>query len=299
MQIKIGYEFVYGLPQATPMILMTSVHGSRASDLVVPDNPRTEPPVPITAYQDGFGNWCHRIVAPPGHIRISGCGVVTDSGEPDVVVPAARQHPVENLPEETLVFLLASRYCEVDVLCRYAWNLFGHTAPGWQRVQAICDFVHNHITFDYQLARPTRTAWEAYNERVGVCRDFTHLAVTFCRAMNIPARYCTGYLGDIGMPPPYAVMDFAAWFEAYLDGAWYTFDPRNNVPRIGRVLIGRGRDAADVAITTTFGPNVLESFQIFTDEVGGETGQTTENDRPPHGEYSDAGESVQQVVHQG
>jgi transglutaminase-like putative cysteine protease len=300
MQIEIGYEFLYYFPQATPMVLMASVHGSRALDLVVPDNPTTEPAVPITAYRDGFGNWCHRIVAPPGRIRISACGVVKDSGGPDVVVPAAKQLPVEDLPEETLVFLLASRYCEVDLLSGLAWSLFGNTPLGWQRVQAICDFVHNHISFDYQQARPTRTAWEVYNERVGVCRDFTHLAVTFCRCMNIPARYCTGYLGDIGMPPPYAVMDFAAWFEAYLDGKWYTFDPRNHVPRIGRVLIGRGRDAADVAISTTFGPNTLLSFQVFTDEVGG---QTTKDDRPPHGEnsgeYSDAGESSQQVIHQG
>jgi transglutaminase-like putative cysteine protease len=267
IRIKFGYEFAYNVPQATPMILMTSVHGSRASGLIVPDSLRTEPKVPINAYQDGFGNWCNRIVAPPGRIRISACGVVTDTGEPDVVAPTARQHPVEDLPEEALLFLLGSRYCEVDLLCGFAWNLFGNTAPGWQRVQAICDFVHNHIAFDYQQSSPTRTAWEAYNERVGVCRDFTHLAVTLCRCMNIPARYCTGYLGDIGVPPPHEVMDFAAWFEAYIGGAWYTFDPRNNVPRIGRVLIARGRDAADVAITTTFGPNTLESFQVFTDEA--------------------------------
>jgi transglutaminase-like putative cysteine protease len=267
IRIKIGYEFAYSVPQTTPMILMTNVHGSKASCLVVPDNLRTDPPVPITAYRDGFGNWCNRIVAPAGRIRISACGVVTDSGEPDVVVPTAVQHRVEDLPDETLVFLLGSRYCEVDLFCQLAWTLFGNTPPGWQRVQAICDFVHNHIGFDYQQARPTRTAWEAYNERVGVCRDFTHLAVAFCRCMNIPARYCTGYLGDIGVPPSDAVMDFAAWFEAYLGGAWYTFDPRNNEPRIGRVLIARGRDAADVAITTTFGPNMLESFQVFTDET--------------------------------
>jgi transglutaminase-like putative cysteine protease len=267
MQIKVGYEFVYSFPQATPMILMTHVHFSRASDLVAPDHLKTDPAVPITAYRDGFGNWCSRIVAPPGRIRISACGVVRDSGTPDPVVPSAIQHAVEDLPEETLVFLLGSRYCETDLLTQCAWSLFGNTPPGWARVQAICDFVHHHIVFDYQQSRPTRTAWEVFNERTGVCRDYAHLAIAFCRCMNIPARYCTGYLGDIGMPPPYGVMDLAAWFDVYLGGAWYTFDARNNMPRIGRVLIARGRDAADVAITTTFGPNLLESFQVFTDEV--------------------------------
>jgi len=267
MKIKVGYEFIYNFPQATPMILTIHVHYSRASDVVVPDQLTTDPAVPITAYRDGFGNWCSRIVAPPGRIRISACGIVRDSGVPDVVAPSAAQHAVEDLPEETLVFLLGSRYCETDLLSQIAWQLFGNSAPGWARVQAICDFVHNHIAFDYQQSRPTRTAWEALNERTGVCRDYAHLAIAFCRCMNIPARYCTGYLGDIGMPPPYGVMDLAAWFDVYLGDRWYTFDARNNMPRIGRVLIARGRDAADVAITTTFGPNTLESFHVFTDEV--------------------------------
>jgi transglutaminase-like putative cysteine protease len=195
--------------------------------------------------------------------------VVRDSGQPDNIVPGARQHPVEDLPEETLVFLLGSRYCETDRLTDVAWGLFGHTTPGWARVQAICDYVHNHIAFGYEHARATKTAWEAFHERRGVCRDYAHLAVAFCRAMNIPARYCTGYLGDMGTPPPYGVMDFAAWFEVYLGGAWHTFDARNNTPRIGRVLMARGRDAADVAIATTFGPNLLEGFTVWTDEVLG------------------------------
>jgi len=267
MKIQVGCEFVYSFPQATPMILTINVHYSRASDIVIPDNLTTDPSVPITAYRDGFGNWCNRIVAPPGRMSISTRGVVRDSGIPDVVVPDAIQHAVEDLPEETLVFLLGSRYCETDLLTETAWRLFGNTAPGWARVQAISDFVHNHIAFDYQKSRPTRTAWEAFNERAGVCRDYAHLAVAFCRCMNIPARYCTGYLGDIGMPPPYGVMDLAAWFDVYLGDRWYTFDARNNMARIGRVLIARGRDAADVAIITTFGPNTLESFRIFTDEV--------------------------------
>ncbi len=267
MLIQVGYELVFQCAQETPMILMVNIHYSRALDIVTPDLLITDPSTRVTAYRDRFGNWCSRIVAPPGRIRLKSMGIVRDSGQPDPVATFARQHALQDLPEDTLVFLLGSRYCETDLLSDVAWSLFGQTAPGWPRVEAICDFVHNHIAFNYQNARPTRTAWEAYNERTGVCRDFAHLAVTFCRAMNIPARYCTGYLGDIGIPPPYGVMDFAAWFEAYLDGAWHTFDPRNNVPRIGRVLIAQGRDAADVAIATTFGPNVLESFQVWTDEV--------------------------------
>ncbi len=269
MQIRIGYELIYQCPQPTPMLLMVNVHHSRAADLVVPDHLTTDPPVPLRAYHDGFGNWCSRIVAPAGRIRIAGTGVVNDRGLPDPVVPGAVQHMVQDLPEEVLVFLLGSRYCETDRLSEIAWMLFGQTPLGWARVQAICDFVNGHIAFDYATARPTRTAWEAYNERCGVCRDFAHLAVALCRCMNIPARYCTGYLSDIGVPPPYSPMDFAGWFEAYLGGAWHTFDPRNNVPRIGRILIGRGRDAVDVPISNTFGPNTLLSFKVWTDEIVG------------------------------
>ena len=209
------------------------------------------------------------IVAPKGELRLSADAVVNDTGEPDVVAASAHEHPVQDLPEETLVFLLGSRYCETDLLSEVAWGLFGNSPTGWGRVQAICDFVHQHLAFGYEHARATKTAWEAFNERTGVCRDYTHLAIAFCRCMNIPARYCTGYLGDIGIPPPYGPMDFAAWFEAYLGGHWYTFDARNNVPRIGRVLIARGRDAADVPISNTFGPNTLKSFKVWTDEVSG------------------------------
>jgi transglutaminase-like putative cysteine protease len=267
MQIRVGYELVYELPQPTPMILTLNVHYSRASDLVRPDNMITNPSVPISSYRDGFGNWCSRLVAPQGQFRVTGDAVVNDSGEPDVPATWAQQHQVQHLPEETLVFLLGSRYCETDRMTETAWKLFGGAPLGWARVQAICDFVHDHIEFGYQYASPTKTAWEVFNERRGVCRDFAHLAITFCRCLNIPARYCTGYLGDIGLPPPYAPMDFAGWFEVYLGGAWWMFDPRNNEPRIGRVLIARGRDAADVAITTTFGPNTLQLFRVWTDEV--------------------------------
>ena len=267
MQIRIGYEIVYDCPQPTPMILTLNVHYTRVSDLVVPDHLVTRPSVPLTAYRDGFGNWCTRVVAPAGKFRISTEAVLNDSGERDVVAPWAGQNAVQDLPEETLVFLLGSRYCETDLLSEDAWRLFHQSPEGWARVQAICDFVHGHVKFGYEHARATKTAAQTYAERVGVCRDYTHLAIAFCRCMNIPARYCTGYVSDIGEPPPYAPMDFAAWFEAYLGGRWYTFDARNNSPRIGRILIARGRDAADVAISNTFGPNRLESFKVWTDEV--------------------------------
>jgi transglutaminase-like putative cysteine protease len=267
MQIRVGYELVYRCPQPTPMILTLNIHYSRASDLAKPDYMMVQPSVPIQAYRDLFGNWCSRIEAPQGLIRFSSDAIVNDSGKPDVVAPWARQRPLWGLPSDSLVFLLGSRYCETDLLTETAWKLFGSTPPGWARVQAICDFVHNHISFGYEHASPTKSAFQVYGDRKGVCRDYAHLAITFCRCLNIPARYCTGYLGDIGLPPPYAEMDFAGWFEAYLEDGWYTFDARNNEPRIGRVLLARGRDAADVAISTSFGPNTLEKFKVWTDEV--------------------------------
>jgi transglutaminase-like putative cysteine protease len=269
MKFRIGYELQYAFPQPTPVILLLNVHFSRVSDLVTPDHIMVHPSVPISGYRDGFGNWCNRIVAPAGRVTITTDATISDTGQPDAVVPGATQVPVENLPEETLGFLLPSRFCDSDRLLDLSWQLFGSATPGWGRVQAICDFVHQHITFGYEHARPTRTASEAYEEARGVCRDYAHLGVAFCRALNIPARYCTGYLGDVGTQPPFPPGDFAAWFEAFLGGQWHTFDPRNHVPRIGRVLIGRGRDAADVAMTTTFGPNTLESFKVWSDEVNG------------------------------
>lgn len=267
MKLRVGYELRYDFPQPTPAILMLNVHHSRIADLVQPDRIVIEPATPTTGYRDGYGNWCSRIIAPAGKVRITADTLIADNGQPDPVVPGARQVPVEDLPEDTLVFLLASRFCDSDQLLDLAWTLFGNAVPGWGRVQAVCDFVHQRITFGYQFARVTRTASDAYREGQGVCRDYAHLAIAFCRALNIPARYCTGYLGDVGTPPPYPPGDFAGWFEAYLDGQWYTFDPRNNTPRIGRVLIARGRDAADVAMITTFGPNTLEGFRVWTDEV--------------------------------
>jgi len=267
MQIQIGYEIHYDLPQPTPMILTLNVHYSRVSQLVRPDHLLTTPAVPTTGYRDGFGNWCTRLVGPAGHFSVTTDTVIQDNGATEPVVPGAIQHLVQDLPEDTLVYLLGSRYCETDRMSQVAWDLFSGAPLGWARVQAVCDFVHRHIQFGYQFASPTKTAWEVFNERRGVCRDFAHLAITLCRCLNIPARYCTGYLGDIGVPKDPSPMDFAGWFEAYLGGTWYTFDPRNNVPRIGRVLIARGRDASDVAISTTFGPNTLQSFRVWTAEV--------------------------------
>ena len=267
MQIRVGFEMAYRCPQPTPMLLVLNVHYSRAGDLVQPDRLVTDPPVPINSYRDLFGNWCSRIVAPRGRIVLRNDALVNDSGLPDIVVPTAPQTPIEQLPESTLVYLLGSRYCETEQLSDVAWQRFGWGPTGWARVQAICDFVHGHIEFGYQHARRTRTAWEAYNEGRGVCRDYAHLAIAFCRCLNIPARYCTGYLGDIGTPPPWGPMDFAGWFEAWLGDRWYTFDARNNTPRIGRVLMAHGRDACDVALSTAFGPNTLEDFKVWTDEV--------------------------------
>jgi len=267
MQIRVGFEMQYHCPAPTPMILALSIHHSRASDLMHPDYLRSDPAVPISAYRDLFGNWCSRLVAPAGTFVLSSDTMIKDSGLPDVVNTEAMQVPVELLPESTLVYLLGSRYCETDQLSDTAWQLFGNGPSGWARVQAICDFVHDRIEFGYHHARRTRTAWEAYSEGQGVCRDYAHLAIAFCRCMNIPARYCTGYLGDMGTQPPYGTMDFAGWFEAWLGDRWYTFDARNNTPRIGRVLIARGRDACDVALASTFGQNTLQSFKVWTDEV--------------------------------
>ncbi len=267
MLIHVGFEMVYRCPEPTPMILALNIHYSRSSDLTAPDHLLTVPSVPVTAYRDLFGNWCSRLVAPPGRFQISTNAFVHDSGLLDCVVPSAMQVPVPLLPEATLVYLLGSRYCETDQLSNIAWQRFGNGPTGWARVLAICDFVHGHIEFGYHHARRTRTAWEAYSEGIGVCRDYAHLAIALCRCMNIPARYCTGYLGDYGTPPPYGTMDFAGWFEAFLGDRWYTFDARNNTPRIGRVLIARGRDACDVALASTFGPNTLEGFKVWADVV--------------------------------
>jgi len=267
MRISAGCRIVYDCPQPTPMLLMLNAHPSRMPDLDGPPQMAFDPPLAWRNYIDGFGNCCTRIVAPAGRMVISTRLTVHDSGAADPVWPDARQNPVETLPDDALVWLLGSRYCDTDRLGDFAWAQFGQGQTGWHRVQAICDFVHNHIAFGYEHARATRTAAEALAEQRGVCRDYAHLAVALCRCVNIPARYCTGYLGDIGIPPPYGPMDFAAWFEVLLDGAWHTFDARNNTPRIGRILMARGRDATDVALVTTFGPCTLAEFSVFTDQI--------------------------------
>jgi transglutaminase-like putative cysteine protease len=248
------------------MMLCLSVHPSRRDDLETADWVRTDPMVDVHQYIDRFGNICSRILAPPGRIAISADFVIRDPGQLDEVAPYALQTAVPDLPDETLVYLLGSRYCETDRLSDIAWALFGQTPQGWSRVQAVVDYVHEHITFGYEHARPTKGAFEAYQERRGVCRDYAHLAIAFCRCLNIPARYCTGYLGDIGVPVV-GVMDFSAWFEVYLGGRWYIFDARNHRPRMARVLIARGRDAADVPIAHTFGQANLVNFQVISEEL--------------------------------
>jgi transglutaminase-like putative cysteine protease len=267
MKLRVGYELIYECVQPTPMLLMLNTHFSHAKEIVSPDLLMVDPPLPISQYRDGYGNLCSRLFAPPGQIAFSTNAVLEVSSEPEQRPPFVEQHPVEALPDDTLMFLLGSRYCETDLLSEFAWQMFGSLPLGRCRVDAICEYVHNHIEFGYDFARPTKTAWQAWQERRGVCRDYAHLAVALCRAMNIPARYCTGYISDVGLPPPYAPMDFAAWFEAYIGGCWQTFDPRNHAPRTGRVLMARGRDAADVAISNTFGATQLLKFTVVCEAI--------------------------------
>ena len=266
MRIRAGFAIAYECPTPVPMLLSLSVHPTRQSDLETADWVRTDPPLDVIQYLDTSGNICSRIVAPAGRLVLSADFIIRDSGLIDDYEPGAMQLEVKDLPNEVVVFLLGSRYCETDRLSEIAWSLFGDTPPGWARVQAIVDYVHNHITFGYQFARSTRTAFETWTERRGVCRDYAHLAVALCRCMNIPARYCTGYLGDIGVPIV-GVMDFSAWFDVYLGDRWYVFDARNNQRRIGRILMARGRDATDVAIANTFGQARLAQFTVISEEV--------------------------------
>ena len=267
MKIRFGYELVFVGLQPTPMVLLLNAAPNASQRLLVSDSMHTNPNVPLVTYRDAFGNLCTRLDAPCGPIRIWADGLLEDAGDPEPAVWSARETPISMLPHDVLMYMLPSRYCESDLLAPEALRLFGHLLPGWTRVQAICDFVNRHVTFGYQYARATKTASETYQERCGVCRDLAHLAIAFCRAMSIPARYATGYLGDIGVPPVDAPMDFAGCMEVFLDGAWHTFDPRNNARRIGRLMLARGRDAADVAISTAFGPANLQSFRVWTDEV--------------------------------
>lgn len=266
MFIRIGFDIAYSFPQPTELILMLYTHPSRAPFLMTSERLISEPALAIEDFIDIYGNRCARALCPGGRLHFRNDAIVVDSGSLDIVNPEAQQHTIHELPPDTLLYLLGSRYCEIEKLSEIAWDLFGRGPKGWGRVQAICDWVHRHITFAHESARCDRTAYDTLQDQRGVCRDYTHLAITFCRCMGIPARYATGYLGDIHVPlvPP---MDFSAWFEAFLGGQWYTFDARNNQPRVGRILMARGRDAADVALTTSFGRHRLEKFEIWTHEV--------------------------------
>ena len=264
MLIRLAYDIQFHIQAPVAMVALLNVHPSRVPDLLEPDELRTEPGLDVANYIDTFGNRCSRFVAPPGFLRLSNSTLIRASDDPDEVNHSAVQWAVGDLPNEVLCYLLSSRYCEVDRFSNIAFELFGNLDPGWDRVQAICNWVHNKLTFNYQHARPTKTALDVFTERVGVCRDYQHLAITFCRALNIPARYATGYLGDIGVPVVLP-MDFSAWFEVYLSGRWWTFDARNNQPRLGRILMATGRDASDVAITTSFGPADLRHFFVVTE----------------------------------
>lgn len=267
MQIRIGYELAFALSRATPMQLMLYVHPEQAPALRHPERIVVEPAVPVEDFVDGFGNHAARILAPTGSVHIRYDNVIEDAGRPEPSLEGLALTPAHAMPPECWQFLLASRYCEVDRMGEIAWDLFGSTPESWERVRAVVEWVHTHVTFGYQFARPTKSAFDVYVERQGVCRDFQHLAITFLRALNIPARYTTGFLGDIGVPASDSPMDFSAWAEVYLDGAWYPIDARHNQARIGRVVMARGRDAVDVALTTSFGAATLTRFTVWTDEV--------------------------------
>jgi transglutaminase-like putative cysteine protease len=267
MLIRLGYDIIFQTPLPAPIIALLKVHPSRVNDLRKPDELNLEPATNVECYFDRFGNSCCRFLAPAGQIRLTNSTIIYDTGEPDPVAPWARQVPVQDLPIDVLPYLLNSRYCEVDRMSNIAAELFGGIAPGWNRVQAVCDWIHEKVAFGYQYANAKKTALDVFTDRFGVCRDFQHLAVTMCRALNIPARYATGYLGDIGVQATPVPMDFSAWFEAYLENRWWTFDARHNQPRIGRVLMAVGRDASDVALTTSFGTANLQQFSVITHEV--------------------------------
>lgn len=271
MFIRAGYEIHFEAQIPTAMLTLLSVHPSRNKHLTTPQRIRTWPEVPIYDYGDGYGNICSRFTAPAGGVAVSCDFVIEDDGQPDVRAPDGPQVGVETYPDEALIYLLGSRYCETDLLMDVAWSNFGHLVSARDRVEAIVAFVHGHLCFGYEHARSNKTAWHGYHEREGVCRDFAHLAIALCRCLNIPARYCTGYLGDIRVPADDAPMDFSAWFDVFIQGAWYTYDARHAAPRAGRILMGRGRDATDVALTTSFGDAVLKSFFVRAEEVSSAT----------------------------
>ncbi len=276
MLIRAGYNLRFETEVSVPMLALLHVRPERQQDLRTPEILETEPKVPVQTYIDHFGNVCSRFTLPPGSTTLSVDFVIEDSGQPDPVAPNATQSLVEELPNDVMQFLFSSRYCEVSKLADEAWDIAKRTETGWERAEALVTAAHERIEFDYMKASTQHTARSAYDQRFGVCRDFAHLGITLCRAANIPARYCTGYLGDIGIDPVDYPMDFSAWFEAYLGGRWYTFDARHNKPRIARIVMARGRDATDTALTTQFGAARLAHFHVHTDEVA-----DTKITRPP------------------
>ena len=267
MKIRGGFNLAFESNDYTPLVMMVHIRPERQIDLIEPEHLTLFPETTYENYQDSFGNVCTRLIAPPGRFSLWNRFLIADSGELEKLPLFERQYQVNELPTDVLIYLLGSRYCDTQKLNTLAWSAFGAYQEGWPRVQAILKYTHDRIQFSYSSARADRTAWDAHEERLGVCRDYTHLAITLCRCLNIPARYCTGYLGDIGVPPDPNPMDFSAWFEVYLGGAWYPMDARHNEPRIGRILMARGRDAVDTAISTAFGVASLSEFVVFTEEV--------------------------------
>jgi transglutaminase-like putative cysteine protease len=268
MLISFGFDIALRLESEASVLFYLKLHPSRLRDLVSPEQFEIQPGYHFDEFLDNYGNRCGRVHCKPGIIRFTNRGIIRDSGELDPIDPPARQEEIFKLPADAMAYLLPSRYCESDSeLASFAWEKFGPTQTGWERVQAICEFVHQHVEFDYAKAKADRTALETFRERVGVCRDFTHLAITLCRCLNIPARYVNGYLGDIGVPPAPYPMDFSAWMDVYLGGRWFSFDPRHNCRRIGRIVVARGRDACDVPLTISFGKHSLEAFSVVTEEV--------------------------------
>lgn len=266
MRIRYGFDIELGLAGPTTLVTLMDIHPERRADVLAEGPLQTSARATVTGFRDRHGNIARRVTA-TGRLRLRLEGICADTGRPDPQLPAMGPAPVEDLDADALYYLMPSRYCESDLLASFAWETFGHVPEGWARVQAVCDFVHGRLRFSYPEACARRTARDALEARCGVCRDYTHLAIALCRALNIPARYCNGYLGDIGVPPDPAPMDFNAWFEARLEDGWHTFDARHNVPRIGRLLIARGRDAGDVAMITSFGRHTLERFSVITEEV--------------------------------
>lgn len=274
MEIDVGCHFEFDLPAKTHGVLLVEPHRSEQARVTTALLEFSDG-VTAVPFVDAYDNRARRITAGPGRIDITFSAVVDVDDVPDPTFVSARTETLEQLPDATLQFLLPSRYCESDRLVDVAWAQFGAIEPGWAQVQAVSDWVHEQIEFDYARSSPSYSAASVLDGRVGVCRDFTHLGIGLCRALNLPARYVFGYLPDIGVPDPGSPMDFCAWMEVYLGDRWYTFDPRNNQRRVGRVVIGRGRDAADVAMVTTFGRADLVTMTVVA-ELGGVAGETVQ-----------------------